>query len=304
MSQLTTAYESSSARVFAFGTVAVDAASLVACVWVLCQIQRLGTKKTRLFPRLVRSLAYADCGFHAVHAVMNLGLGTVTDQRIPNYICQLQIYLFLPARTVSLLLELYIATYTMSVVLTSKPMQVLLSRSLPAVWCVGATYGLVASVINPWSHKLSNECLPQHGDPSLLPIMLTCSVLSLLAYVVAMVTSLLSTNPWCVEQRRVRQLAMYSVNFLLTYGVLFYCYLGLAGAGRRTLLLQVGIFMESSNGLLNGLTYLYQSRYSSPEIQDTAAQQQVADGPLASFNVRFCLAVHEIPLKASDCAEV
>lgn len=189
------------------------------------------------------------------------------DPKIHDHICQFNYMVFLPARTVSVLQELHIAVYALSVAFRSNRLLRILSSTIPILWCVGVTFGLGAVFTNPWNFsKTRGICLPTYNESPLAHLDLFCGALAFLIYLTVVLKSILNGDPSRVEQRRARQLAVYPLNFVLTYGFITICYL----TGFITVSpvgWAIASVLESFNGLLNVGTYACQSRYA-PSIQE------------------------------------
>ena len=203
-------------------------------------------------------------------------------------VCRYHMLLVNFSRHVSLWIEMHFAA---SAVLQVFKVQALrqLRCALYLIWLPGLLLTLYSSYIEPWTYDpVERECVfGRTADPVDIADVALCICICAGSYVTVVCGSWLQHSPSTVQGRASRKVAAYLVNAVLTYGLIFACYVDGKLFNNLTVYTIAWIF-ELLGGLFNTITYAMQSRYAAVLLGRSTV---VRDSPTAlrrpSFDVAF-----------------
>ena len=268
--------------------------SCIACTSLLVHLYRVPANvRNRLFLLQIRYLALADLSF-VIASVPTLFLEDVGPYPSTDTLASACKYHILPfnfSRHVSLWIEMHLAA---SVVLQFFKVQAMkpLRCALHFIWLPGLLLTLYSAFNEPWTYDpVERICVPttfiETADPLDTADLALCVCICAGSYLTVLCGSWLQHSPLSVQGRASRKVAVYLVNALLTYGLIFVCYVD--GKLFRNLTINtIARIFELLGGLFNTITYAMQSRYAAVLLGQSSL---VRDNPTAlrrpSYDVAF-----------------
>jgi len=212
-----------------------------------------------------------------------------TETRVS--VCQNQTLLLNFSRHVSLWIEMHFAA---SVVLQFFRVQALktLRCALYLIWVPGLLLSLCSAFTEPWTYDPKDRtCGPTNfrgtADPLDIADLTLCICICAGSYVTLVCGSWLQYSPSSVQGRASRKAAAYLVNALLTYGLIFACYVDGTLFNNSTVFTIAWIF-ELLGGMFNTITYAMQSRYGAALLgQPTLVRDNPTALQRSSYDVAF-----------------
>jgi len=160
---------------------------------------------------------------------------------------------------VSCLAELHISA-SIAAASTRKPRYLqLLGQWLPAIWPMGAVYGIIAAVRLVDGQAVLRDV--SHSDPVGASIVLVCFAMQLVLYLVSLQASIMSCSPDVVVTRMRRRAMVYPAIFVVTS--LPTCARYFEAFTRCSTYGKWSIFAEVATGTLNALAFAVLSREPS-----------------------------------------
>lgn len=238
--------------------------SFVGCYWVLARLRTLGSlRSSRLFPRLLASLALADLLFHFGYGLDEIFtfFGSSSPRAVTGYCSGIALWL----RSFEFVSALQASYISMHFVLQSFHCMPSLRTAkcfVTVCWALGVGLALLDFLINPWNYdRQEGVCLPGLDlDPIPILVLTSCFLLSCFSYALVIYRSYKRT-PDSVLQRALRRASMYPVTFIITYALLLLCFFD-RSLFQNDFFAAIAYTMQSCNGLLNACSYACQGRYS------------------------------------------
>lgn len=248
--------------------------SLVGCIWLICRLRRYSPHiRSRLFPRQLLSLAFADLVFHVTAFPViwiDYSPSLQVSDAMAETICQFTYIFFRIARYICLLHEMHIALSFMVQVFRCTSALLVFNRCLPSLWLLGFFLGTASSMGNPWSYDASNTlCAPTKwrggGDWISILMLFATAIVCTVAYLCVVVQTCQALPPQRVKRHNFRRACAYVVNFFFTYGLILGAYLDQELF--TSLYFVFATALEFCNGSFNTLTYACQSRYVTAQLR-------------------------------------
>jgi len=277
------------------GLCALCAAALTCstCLWLIVHLCRapVGVRE-RLFPKQLLYLALADVLF-VVSDVPQI----LTDERLvdvpPEFqavFCTYNSLMFPFFRHVSLWIEMHIAV---TFVLRSSKVQAwkALRCSLSLIWIPGLLLAVCGALLDSWKYNVdAGTCMPTRpgvARPVDVADLALCVFICAGSYLAVVLRGRARRSPGSVQSRAHLRAAMYLINALLTYGLMFVCYANMQ-LFEYTQLLTVAWVLELLGGFFNSVTYASQSRHKAAFTgQPTDVGSNPRSLPERSFDVDF-----------------
>lgn len=280
--------------------------SMACCIRLLSRLRHLHEQVARsTFLQVLRLLTFADIFMHLTLLVVTLivpsnwgitkfledfaSLSLSSNCTLANLV----LGAFSIFRLISVFLESNIALLFMAQALRWHNLLENWRRTTYACILLGAVLGVLKTVLAGLIHLPGRRSGPSHAckassqDHITMYSLLAAALLALGAYFITLYRSL-RASPGSVQQASLRRAANYPANFLISFGVFIYCLI--FKVEESSDLTYLAVCLESSNGMFNTATYIWQSRY--------AAQLRAAapGGPYHQRALSFNVAIGEVEI--------
>ena len=171
--------------------------------------------------------------------------------------------------------------------------------ALYLVWLPGLLLTLCSAFIEPWTYDpVESRCVPSNfsatADPLDTADLALCVCICAGSYVTVLCGSWMQHSPRTVQSRATWKVAVYLVNALLTYSLIFACFLD-GKLFRNLTFFTIAWIFELLGGFFNTITYAMQSRYGAALLgQPTLVRENPTTLQRPSFDVAFVVDVEVV----------